>query len=89
LAWSKQSDGSVPNRTRVALHVLPALTSAVTVAFMTLPGGAEVLATPSIVAASVVILAPAAPGQAAKATATTATSTRTLDTVARQCHPSG
>jgi hypothetical protein len=89
LAWSKQVDGSAPNRTPVALHVLPNLTSAVTVAFMTLPGGAEVLVTPSIVAASVVILAPAAPGQAAKATATTTQRTRTLDTVARRCHRGG
>jgi hypothetical protein len=88
-AWSKQVDGSAPNLTRVALHVLPAPTSAVTVAFMTLPDGAEVLVTPSIVAASVVIRAPAAPGQAPKATPTTTKRTRTLDTVPRRSHPSG
>jgi hypothetical protein len=56
---------------------------------MTLPEGADVLATPSIVAASVVILAPAAPGQAAKATETTTKRTRALDTFARRSHPSG
>jgi hypothetical protein len=56
---------------------------------MTLPDGAEVLVTPSIVAASVVIRAPAAPGQAAKATPTTTKRTRTLDTVPGRSHPSG
>jgi hypothetical protein len=34
----------------------------VTLAFITLPGGAEVLVTPSMVAAVVVIAAPASPG---------------------------
>jgi hypothetical protein len=56
---------------------------------MTLPDGAEVLVTPSIVAASVVIRAPAAPGQAAKARETTTNTTRALDTFARRSHPSG
>jgi hypothetical protein len=57
---------------------------------MTLPGGADVLATPSIVADSVVIAAPATPGNAAKATATTpAHTTRPQNTVAPRCHPDG
>jgi len=89
LAWSKQFDGCVPNLTRVALHVLPTPTSAVTVAFMTLPEGADVLATPSIVAPCVVILAAAAPGHAAKAMETTTKRTRQLDTCARRSHPAG
>jgi hypothetical protein len=64
-----QAAGSVPNPTLVALQVVNRETLAVTVARITLPGGAEVLVTPSSVAALGVIAAPAAPGHAASTAA--------------------
>src|SRR4051794_35464265 len=69
------SDVPDPNRTLVALQV-PDETFAVMVAEITLPGGAEVLATPSSVAFPIVIAADAAAGQAATANAVTMTPTR-------------
>ena len=58
-----------PNRAAVARHVEPNETSAVTLAFMTLPGGAEVLVMPcfSIQALRALIAPRAAPGHAASA----------------------
>jgi hypothetical protein len=69
LLWSIQVGVCDPNCTLVARQVVPMPTFAVTVAFITLPGGADVLATPSMVAALVVIAAVAALGDAARATA--------------------